>query len=67
MTTRRIRGARKGAGWKAPPSPASRCSAPTPGSRAPETLPLEDLRRTLERLAGEIMVDLTLAEADPRP
>ena len=35
--------------------------------RAPETLPLEDLRRTLERLAGEIMVDLTLAEADPRP
>ena len=32
--------------------------------RAPETLPLEDLRRTLERLAGEIMVDLTLAEAD---
>ena len=34
--------------------------------RAPETLPLEDLRKTLERLAGEIMVDLTLAGADPR-
>jgi glycine cleavage system regulatory protein len=34
--------------------------------RAPETLPLEDLRRTLERLAGEIMVDLTVGEGDPR-
>jgi glycine cleavage system regulatory protein len=33
--------------------------------RAPETLPLEDLRKTLERLAGEIMVDLTMAEAEP--
>ncbi len=34
--------------------------------RAPETLPLEDLRRTLEWLAGEIMVDLTVGEADAR-
>jgi glycine cleavage system regulatory protein len=31
--------------------------------RAPETLPLETLRKALERLAGEIMVDLTVAEA----
>ncbi len=31
--------------------------------RAPETLPLEALRKALERLAGEIMVDLTVAEA----
>jgi glycine cleavage system regulatory protein len=29
---------------------------------APETLALEDLRRALERLAGEIMVDLTVGE-----
>jgi glycine cleavage system regulatory protein len=31
---------------------------------APETLPLDDLRKALERLAGEIMVDLTVAEED---
>ncbi len=29
----------------------------------PETLPEEDLRKALERLAGEIMVDLTVGEA----
>ena len=34
--------------------------------RAPETLPLEDLRRSLERLAGEIMVDLTVGEGEGR-
>ncbi|RBP08679.1 glycine cleavage system regulatory protein [Roseiarcus fermentans] len=33
---------------------------------APETLPLDELRRSLERLAGEIMVDLTFGEADGR-
>jgi glycine cleavage system regulatory protein len=33
---------------------------------APETLSLEELRRALERLAGEIMVDLTVAEDDRR-
>ncbi len=33
---------------------------------APESLPLEDLRRALERLAGEIMVDLTVGETDGR-
>ncbi len=32
--------------------------------RVPETQPLEVLRGTLERLAGEIMVDLTVGEAD---
>lgn len=32
----------------------------------PDTLPLEDLRRALERLAGEIMVDLTFGEAEAR-
>jgi len=31
---------------------------------APKTLPLDDLRKALERLAGEIMVDLTVGEAD---
>ena len=30
--------------------------------RAPEGLALEDLRKSLERLAGEIMVDLTIGE-----
>ena len=34
---------------------------------APETLPLEDLRRALERLAGEIMVDLSVGEGEARP
>jgi glycine cleavage system regulatory protein len=34
--------------------------------RAPEGLSPDDLRRALERLAGEIMVDLTLAEQNPR-
>ena len=29
----------------------------------PEKLPLDDLRKALERLAGEIMVDLTFGEA----
>ncbi len=33
---------------------------------APETLPLEELQRALERRAGEIMVDLTVGEADRR-
>ena len=30
--------------------------------RLPEGLTLDDLRTTLERLAGEIMVDLTVGE-----
>ena len=30
---------------------------------APDTLRLEDLRKGLERLAGEIMVDLSVGEA----
>ncbi len=30
--------------------------------RAPDSLPLEDLRKALERLAAEIMVDLTVGE-----
>jgi glycine cleavage system regulatory protein len=33
--------------------------------RVPETVPLDSLRRALERLAGEIMVDLTFAEEAP--
>ena len=33
---------------------------------APETLPLDELRKALERLAAEIMVDLTVAEEDRR-
>jgi glycine cleavage system regulatory protein len=33
---------------------------------APEMLPLEELRKAVERLAGEIMVDLTVAEEEPR-
>ena len=32
--------------------------------RSPETLGIEDLRRALERLAGEIMVDLTIADEE---
>jgi len=31
---------------------------------APEALPVDDLRKALERLAGEIMVDVTVAEED---
>jgi glycine cleavage system regulatory protein len=31
---------------------------------APETLPLDELRKALERLAAEIMVDLTIAEEE---
>jgi glycine cleavage system regulatory protein len=31
---------------------------------APESLPLDELRKALERLAAEIMVDLTVAEAE---
>jgi glycine cleavage system regulatory protein len=34
--------------------------------RAPEALSLEELRKGLERLAGEIMVDLTFGEPDRR-
>jgi glycine cleavage system regulatory protein len=34
---------------------------------APEDLALDDLRRALERLAAEIMVDLSVAEDEPRP
>ena len=33
---------------------------------APESLPPDDLRKALERLAGEIMVDLTVGEEEPR-
>jgi glycine cleavage system regulatory protein len=33
---------------------------------APENLPLDELRKALERLAAEIMVDLTVAEEDRR-
>ena len=43
---------------KRAPSPGSRCSAPTRGCARPQTLSLDELRRALERLAGEIMVDL---------
>ena len=32
--------------------------------RSPETLGIEDLRKALERLAGEIMVDLTIADEE---
>ena len=34
---------------------------------APEALHVDDLRRALERLAGEIMVDLAVGEADGAP
>jgi glycine cleavage system regulatory protein len=34
---------------------------------APEDLALDDLRRALERLAAEIMVDLSVAEDEARP
>jgi glycine cleavage system regulatory protein len=34
--------------------------------RAPDGLATEDLRRSLERLAGEIMVDLTVGEGETR-
>lgn len=34
--------------------------------RGPEGLALEDLRKSLERLAGEIMVDLTVGEGETR-
>lgn len=33
----------------------------------PEGLKLEHLRKALERLAAEIMVDLTVADGEPRP
>jgi glycine cleavage system regulatory protein len=33
--------------------------------RAPEGLAAEDLRKALERLAGEIMVDLSMGETEP--
>jgi glycine cleavage system regulatory protein len=33
----------------------------------PESLKLEDLRKALERLAAEIMVDLTVGESEPSP
>ncbi len=34
---------------------------------APDGLTLEDLRKALERLAGEIMVDLSVGEGEARP
>ena len=34
---------------------------------APEGLALDDLRRALERLAAEIMVDLSVGEDEARP
>jgi glycine cleavage system regulatory protein len=34
---------------------------------APDGLALEDLRKALERLAGEIMVDLSIGEGEARP
>lgn len=34
--------------------------------KAPEGLPLDELRKALERLAGEIMVDLAVGEEDGR-
>jgi glycine cleavage system regulatory protein len=34
--------------------------------RAPDGLGVEDLRKALERLAGEIMVDLAVADDEPR-
>ena len=33
----------------------------------PDTLKLDDLRKALERLAGEIMVDLAVGESEPGP
>jgi glycine cleavage system regulatory protein len=33
----------------------------------PDGLKLDDLRKALERLAGEIMVDLAMAESEPGP
>jgi len=33
----------------------------------PDSLKLDDLRKALERLAGEIMVDLAVGESDPDP
>jgi glycine cleavage system regulatory protein len=33
----------------------------------PEGLALEDLRKAVEKLAGEIMVDLAVGESEPRP
>lgn len=33
--------------------------------RAPASLEIEELRATLERLAGEMMVDLTVGDAEP--
>ncbi|HTR12825.1 MAG TPA: ACT domain-containing protein [Roseiarcus sp.] len=35
--------------------------------RAPVDLALEDLRKTLERLAGELMVDLAIGESETAP
>ena len=35
--------------------------------RVPDDLTSDDLRKTLERLAGEIMVDLAVGEAKPQP
>ncbi len=33
----------------------------------PDGLALDDLRKALERLAGEIMVDLSVGEGEARP
>ena len=35
--------------------------------RAPDGLALDDLRKAIERLAGEIMVDLSVGEGEARP
>ena len=57
------------AALKPRPFPARKCSRATARLRVPDDLASEDLRKTLERLAGEIMVDLTVTpyESSDRP